>query len=52
MVQDPKFNEDAKTRRLGVDPATGETLQKMVADVAGQSDDVVNGMVEAVKPMN
>ena len=52
MVQDPKFLEDAKTRRLGVDPATGETLQKMVADVAGQSDDVVKTMIEATKPMN
>ena len=52
MVADPKFLEDAKTRRLGVDPATGEVLQKMVAEVASQSDDVVNAMVEAVKPMN
>ena len=52
MVRDPKFIEDAKTRRLGVDPATGEVLQKMVADVASQPDDVINAMIEAVKPMN
>ena len=52
MVKDPKFIEDAKTRRLGVDPATGEVLEKMVLDVASQPEDVIARMNEAIKPPN
>jgi tripartite-type tricarboxylate transporter receptor subunit TctC len=50
MVQDPRFIADAAKRRLGVDPAPGAAVAGMVADVAGQPDDVVEAMKRATAP--
>ena len=50
MVADPQFRADAATRRLGVDPMAGEDLQRIVADVAGQPQEVVDRMVAATQP--
>jgi tripartite-type tricarboxylate transporter receptor subunit TctC len=50
MVKDPKFLADAAKRRLGVDPATGAELEKMVAEVTGQPEEVVEAMKRATMP--
>lgn len=50
MVKDPQFVADATTRLLGVDPMTGEDLQKIVLDVTSQPQEVIDTMNEAVKP--
>ena len=50
MVKDPKFLADAARRRLGVDPASGAALERMVTDVASQPDEVVEAMKRAVAP--
>jgi tripartite-type tricarboxylate transporter receptor subunit TctC len=50
MVKDPKFLADAARRRLGVDPAPGAAIERMVADVTGQPDEVVEAMKRAVAP--
>jgi tripartite-type tricarboxylate transporter receptor subunit TctC len=44
MVRDPEFLADAKNRHLGVDPLAGAELQKIVAEVAGEAEDVVEKM--------
>lgn len=42
MIKDPKFNADAKKRKLRVIAATGQTIQKVVNDaLANTSPDVV-----------
>lgn len=50
MVRDPKFLADAAKRRLGVDPASGTEVEKMVTDVTGQPDEVVEAMKRATMP--
>jgi tripartite-type tricarboxylate transporter receptor subunit TctC len=50
MVKDPKFVADAAKRRLGVDPAPGVELEKMVSDVTSQPDEVVEAMKRATSP--
>lgn len=50
MVKDPQFLTDATTRRLGVDPMTGEELQKIVLDVTSQPQEVIDTMNAAVMP--
>jgi tripartite-type tricarboxylate transporter receptor subunit TctC len=50
MVKDPKFLADAAKRRLGVDPAPGAAVEKMVADVTSQPDEVVEAMKRATMP--
>ncbi len=50
MLADPKFAAEAEKRRLGVDPMRGEDLQKIVADVMGQPEDVVERMKEVTRP--
>jgi tripartite-type tricarboxylate transporter receptor subunit TctC len=50
MVNDPKFVAEATKRRLGVDPATGEEVQEVVADVMSQPQDVIDRMKEVTKP--
>ena len=50
MVKDPKFLADAAKRRLGVDPAPGAAVEKMVADVTAQPDEVVEAMKRATMP--
>jgi tripartite-type tricarboxylate transporter receptor subunit TctC len=50
MVKDPKFLADAAKRRLGVDPAPGAAVEKMVADVTGQPDEVVEAMKRVTMP--
>jgi tripartite-type tricarboxylate transporter receptor subunit TctC len=50
MAKDPKFLADAARRRLGVDPAPGAALERMVADVTSQPDEVVEAMKRAVAP--
>lgn len=35
LVRDPAFVEDAKKRRVELDPATGEDMQKMATRIAG-----------------
>jgi tripartite-type tricarboxylate transporter receptor subunit TctC len=47
MVKDPKFLADAERRRLGVDPAPGAELERMVADVTSQPEEVVEAMKRA-----
>jgi hypothetical protein len=44
MVKDPDFLADAKARHLGVDPMPGTELARIVADVAGEPDEVVAKM--------
>ncbi len=44
MVKDPEFLADAKARHLGVDPMSGAELARIVADVAGEPDDIVAKM--------
>ena len=50
MVKDPQFLADAATRRLGVDPMTGEELQKIVLDVTSQPQEVIDTMNAAIMP--
>ena len=50
MVNDPKFQAEAEKRRLGVDPMTGDELQKVVADVMSQPEDVIERMKEVTRP--
>jgi tripartite-type tricarboxylate transporter receptor subunit TctC len=50
MVKDPQFIADAATRQLGVDPMSGEDLQKIAIDVAGQPQDVIDTMIAATAP--
>jgi tripartite-type tricarboxylate transporter receptor subunit TctC len=45
MVKDPEFLADAKGRHLGVDPMAGAELARIVADVAGQPEDVAQKML-------
>jgi tripartite-type tricarboxylate transporter receptor subunit TctC len=45
MVKDPEFLADANSRHLGVDPMSGTELARIVADVAGQPEDVVQKML-------
>jgi tripartite-type tricarboxylate transporter receptor subunit TctC len=52
MVKDPQFLADAATRRLGVDPMTGEDLQKIVLDVTSQPQEVIDTMKAAIMPPN
>jgi tripartite-type tricarboxylate transporter receptor subunit TctC len=44
MVQDPEFLAAARNRHLGVDPMPGAALARIVADVAGAPDEVVDKM--------
>jgi tripartite-type tricarboxylate transporter receptor subunit TctC len=44
MVKDADFLADARSRHLGVDPLSGVELARIVADVAGQPEDVVEKM--------
>ena len=41
MVKDADFLADARSRHLGVDPLSGAELARIIADVAGQPEDVV-----------
>jgi tripartite-type tricarboxylate transporter receptor subunit TctC len=50
MTQDKGFLEDAKRRKLGVDPMGGEKLQALMLDVATQPDEVIEAMKKAVLP--
>lgn len=50
MVKDPQFLADAARRKLGVDPATGDAVAKMVSDVASQPDEVIEAMVRVTAP--
>jgi tripartite-type tricarboxylate transporter receptor subunit TctC len=50
MVKDPQFLADAATRRLGVDPLSGEELQKIVLDVTSQPQEVIDTMNAAITP--
>jgi tripartite-type tricarboxylate transporter receptor subunit TctC len=50
MVNDPKFQAEAEKRRLGVDGMSGAELQKVVADVMSQPEDVVERMKEVTRP--
>ena len=50
MLADPAFLADAEKRRLGVDPMSGADLQKIVGDVMGQPQDVVERMNEVTRP--
>ena len=50
MTKAPSFLEDAKRRKLGVDPMGGEELQALMVDVATQPDDVIEAMKKAVLP--
>jgi len=52
MVKDPQFLADAATRRLGVDPLSGEGLQKIVLDVTSQPQEVIDTMKAAIMPPN
>ena len=45
MVKDPEFLADAVGRHLGVDPMSGAELARIVADVAGQPEDVAQKML-------
>ncbi len=49
MSADPEFIADAKRRRLGADHMSGEKLQALVADVAGQPADIVEWMKEVTR---
>ena len=44
MAKDPQFLADAGNRHLGVDPMSGADLQRLVTDIAGQPEDVVEQM--------
>lgn len=50
LLVDPKFLAEAEKRRLGVDPMTGAELQRIIADVMSQPEDVVERMKEVIKP--
>ncbi len=50
MLADPAFLAEAEKRRLGVDPMSGADLQKIVGDVMGQPQDVVERMNEVTRP--
>jgi tripartite-type tricarboxylate transporter receptor subunit TctC len=50
MVKDPQFLADAAARRLGVDPLSGEELQKIVLDVTSQPQEVIDTMNAAITP--
>jgi tripartite-type tricarboxylate transporter receptor subunit TctC len=50
MVADPKFQAEAEKRRLGIDPMSGADVQKIIADVMGQPDEVVERMKEVTRP--
>ena len=50
MLADPAFLAEAEKRRLGVDPTSGADLQKIVGDVMGQPQDVVERMNEVTRP--
>jgi tripartite-type tricarboxylate transporter receptor subunit TctC len=41
MVKDPEFLSDAKTWELELDPATGERLEEIVAEVASASEELL-----------
>jgi tripartite-type tricarboxylate transporter receptor subunit TctC len=51
MVGDADFLNDAQTRHLGVDPMTGENLQKIISDMSTQKQDVIDRMIETSRPM-
>jgi hypothetical protein len=50
MAADAGFREDARRRKLGVDPMSGEKLQALMVDVATQPDAVIEAMKKAVLP--
>ena len=50
MVRDPKFLADAAKRPLGVDPAPGEAVETMVAEVTSQPEEVVEALKRATMP--
>jgi tripartite-type tricarboxylate transporter receptor subunit TctC len=50
MTADPRFVAEAGKRRLGVDPMSGSELQKLVADVMSQPEDVIARMKEVTRP--
>lgn len=52
MMKDPVFLADAEKRKLGVDPLDGKTLQSLVADVAGQPQEIVDLLKEMTLPPN
>ncbi len=50
MTKAQSFIDDAKRRKLGVDPMGGEDLQALMLDVATQPNDVIEAMKAAVLP--
>ena len=49
MSADAEFIADAKRRWLGYDSMSGEKLQALAADIAGQPQEVVDWMIEVTK---
>jgi tripartite-type tricarboxylate transporter receptor subunit TctC len=49
-VVDPEFVADVKAARFDVEPMTGEALQKLVAEVASASPEIIE-KVRAIYPM-
>ncbi len=52
MVKDPDFAADAHQRRLGVNPMPGAELERIVAEVANPSDDLVAALKRVTQPPN
>jgi hypothetical protein len=50
MTVDADFLRDAETRHLGVDPMSGEGVQKLIAAMSTQPHDVVERMIETSRP--
>jgi tripartite-type tricarboxylate transporter receptor subunit TctC len=50
VVKDEEFVRDAEKRKLQIDPLSGPEVQKIVADVVGAPDAVVQKMREVIKP--
>jgi tripartite-type tricarboxylate transporter receptor subunit TctC len=50
VVKDEKFVRDAEKRKLQIGPLSGPEVQKIVADVVGAPDAVVQKMREVIKP--
>jgi tripartite-type tricarboxylate transporter receptor subunit TctC len=50
MTKAQSFIDDAKRRKLGVDPMGGAELQALMLDVATQPNDVIEAMKAAVLP--
>lgn len=50
MIADPELLADAKRRNMDINPATGEDLERMVAEIAALPKSIIAKIVEVTSP--